>query len=131
MNLKHEVPIYGDVKYRGKCPSESMEQVTFFNKIRREFPDSWGLVATHIKNEGKRTNNQVLKDKAEGLTTGVSDIIICGFHCELKRQDHTKCKISDQQIKYLETINKLGGFGCIALGYKAAFEAFQEYARTR
>lgn len=132
MNLKHDVPIYGDVKYRDKkCPKEVMEQITFFNKIRREYPDTWGKVATHIRNEGKKSVQQVKREKAEGMTTGASDIIIGGFYCELKRKDHTLCKISDDQIKYLAAINDLGFFGCIALGYEAAYEAFQEYARTR
>ena len=115
MNLKHDVPIYGNIKYRGKCPVEALEQITFFNKIRREYPDTWGKI----------------REKAEGMTTGASDIIVGGFYCELKRQDHTLCKVSEAQIEYLEAINNLGYFGCIALGYESAFKAFEKYARSR
>jgi len=132
MNLKHDVPVYGDTKHRDKkCPSEASEQITFFNKVRREFPDTWGRIATHIRNEGKKTPQQVRREKAEGMTTGASDIVMGGFYCELKRKDHTLCKISDEQIEYLNTINQLGYFGCIALGYEAAWEAFIEYTSTR
>lgn len=131
MNLKHDVPIYGNITYRGKCPVESLEQITFFNKIRREYPDTWGKIATHVRNEGKKSAQQVRREKAEGMTTGASDIIVGGFYCELKRQNHTLCKVSEAQIEYLEAINNLGYFGCIALGYEAAFEAFEEYARSR
>ena len=64
------------------------------------------------------------------MTTGAPDIIIPGrrtFLCELKRRDHTKSKISDLQIKYLETAQSLGAFACIALGWEAAMEAFHEW----
>lgn len=48
MNLK-DLPfrVYGDLSFRGKCPVESQEQVTFFSRIRREFPDSYGRLAIH------------------------------------------------------------------------------------
>lgn len=131
MNLRHDIPIFGDTKWRGKCPVESLEQMTFFNKIRREYPDSWGAIATHVRNEGKKSAQQVKREKAEGMVTGASDIIVGGFYCELKRKDHTKCKISDEQIIYLDKINKLGYFGCIALGYEPAWQAFEEYKNAR
>lgn len=131
MNLKHDIPVYGDIKFRGICPVEALEQITFFNKIRREYPNSWGKIATHVRNEGKKSVQQVKREKAEGMVTGASDIIVGGFYCELKRQDHTKCKISDDQIEYLTAINNLGYFGCIALGYEAAYKAFQEYINAR
>ena len=31
-------PVYGDMSYRGKCPTEAMEMVTFFAMLRREYP---------------------------------------------------------------------------------------------
>lgn len=132
MNLKHNVPIYGDITNRDKkCPVESVEQITFFNKIRREYPDSWGKIATHIRNEGKKSVQQVRREKAEGMVKGASDMIIGSFYCELKRKNHTLCKVSDDQITYLTAINDLGYFGCIALGYEAAYEAFQVYLNAR
>lgn len=127
MKLPNDIPVYGDTAFRGKCPKEVAEQVTFFNEIRKKYPDTWGVIATHIRNEGKKTMNQVMSEKAEGMTTGASDIIIGGFYCELKRQNHTLCKISEEQTKYLRTVNQLGYFGCVALGYKAALEAFECY----
>ena len=51
------------------------------------------------------------------MTKGASDIIVGGFYCELKRKDHTKSKIAPEQIEYLETINQLGFYGCVALGW--------------
>lgn len=130
MKLPKNIPIWGNTAFRGKCPSEAAEQVTFFSQLRKEWPDTWALIATHVRNEGKKTAQQVQREKAEGMTTGVSDIIIGGFYCELKRLDHTKCKISEDQIMCLEAANNLGHYGCVALGWGSAMEAFTWYINT-
>lgn len=125
------IKIYGDLKFRDKkCPREGAEQVTFFNKLRREYPLSYGLIAFHARNEGKKTVQQVAKEKAEGMTTGACDIVIPGartFLCELKRTDHTLCKLGDEQGPYLLAAQEAGAFCCIALGYLAAWQAFEEW----
>lgn len=132
MNLNDcPVPVYGDQTYRGKCPSESVEQITFFNRIRK-YP-VYGLIALHPRNEGKRHVRQVSKEKAEGMTAGASDIIIPGspaFVCELKRRDRTQSQWQDGQREYLEAAQKAGAFVCVALGADAAWEAFLEWAGT-
>ena len=122
------IKIYGDLSYRDKkCPKESVEIVTFFNRIRKLYPDSYGLLAYHPRNEGKRTYQQTIKYKSEGMVTGTADIVIVGnpsFVCELKRRDPTLSEISDEQIEYLLAAKKSGAFVCIALGCDAAWEAF-------
>lgn len=73
-------------------------------------------------------------EKSEGMTTGAADIIIPGapaFVCELKRRDHTKSAISDEQLAYLEAAKEAGAWVCIALGADAAWEAFHEYLHGR
>ena len=110
-----------------------MEQVTFFNRIRRQHPDSWGLLALHPRNEGVRDHRRISTEKAEGLTTGASDIVIPGaptFVCELKRRDRTVCVLSGEQEKFLLAAMDAGAFACIALGVDAAWQAFEEW-RTR
>jgi len=127
MKLNPNIKVFGDINFRGDCPSESAEAVTFFAKIRKQYPDSYGLIATHVRNEGKRSFQQVAKQKSEGMTKGVPDIIIPGapsFLCELKRQDHTKSSWQDGQQEYLLAAQEAGAFVCVALGYVAAFEAF-------
>jgi len=119
--------VYGDQSFRGDCPKESAEQVTFFNMIRKT---PWGDVAMHPRNEGKFTHAQVSKMKAEGMLSGASDIIIIGspvFCCELKRRDHTKCSWQPGQLDFLEQSQKAGAFACVALGWEAAWEAFEEW----
>lgn len=131
----HGVVTFGNVEFRGKCPTEDQEQITFFNRLRREYPDTWGALALHPRNEGLKTGGHVRavsKHRAEGMTAGAADIIIPGriaFVCEMKRQDYTKCQWQDGQRKYLEAASKAGAFACVALGYVAAWEAFEAWLR--
>lgn len=70
MKIPDWLPCYGDRSYRGPCPQEGAEQVTFFNRLRKEHPDTWGRLAIHPKNEGKRRGGQfqqLARDKAMGL----------------------------------------------------------------
>ena len=131
MKFNEAIPVYGDTSYRNKkCPSEALEQVTFFNRIRKLYPDTYGLLAVHIKNEGKRTAHQAMKDKAEGMTAGASDIIIPGrtsFVCEMKRRDHTLSQWQDGQQEYILAAISAGAFACVALGADAAMEAFEKW----
>ncbi len=127
MKFPKNIPVFGDVSFRGKCHTESAEQITFFNTIRKLEP-----TAFHARNEGKRSYQQVARQKAEGMTKSVSDIIIPGaptFVCELKRKDHTKSKWQDGQIEYLENCKANGAFACVALGWEAAMEAYKEWKK--
>ena len=131
------VRVYGDRTWRGACPAEGQEQATFFNKIRREFPDTYGALAVHIRNEQQLRGGQfsaVAKQKIEGMTPGASDIIIPArvtFVCELKRKDHTKSKWQPDQEKYLIAAHDNGAFACVALGYEAAFEALYDWQKMQ
>jgi hypothetical protein len=128
MRFPEWLPVYGDQDYRNKkCPVESAEQITFFNTLRRDYPEL-GRIAIHPRNEGKRTANQTQRQKAEGMTAGAADIIIPGspaFVCELKRIDHTLCAWEPDQLEYLATAQTMGAFVCVALGHKAALEALE------
>lgn len=126
MKFNNTIKVYGDISYRGKCPLESNEQISFINWIRRNHPEI-GRVATHIRNEGKRSYNQAARQKAEGMCKGASDIIIPAspaFVCEIKRADHTQSVWQDGQLEYLTQAQRLGAFSCVALGVDGAIEAF-------
>jgi hypothetical protein len=136
MNLhEHPFPIFGDTDFRGKCATESVEQVTFFNRLRAQYPDTWGALAIHARNEQQLRGGQfggMAKQKAEGMTAGASDIIIPGrvtFVCELKRRDHTKSKWQAGQVEYLTAAHQAGAFACVALGCDAAWDAFEEWRK--
>ena len=126
MKIPSDIEVYGDMSYRGKCATESAEQATFFNQLTPNLR----RLAIHPKNEGKRTHAQVARDKAQGLNTGASDIIIVGaptFVCELKRRDHNKSTITQQQVDFLLNAQAAGAFACIALGYEAAMLALDKW----
>ena len=131
MKFHPDIPVYGDTTFRGKCPKEEVEQASFFSRLRREYPDTWGRIALHPRNEGLKEKGQfssVIKHAAEGMTKGASDIVIPGspaFVCELKRQDHTQSTWQDGQQDYLIAAKNAGAFICVALGAVAAWEAFE------
>lgn len=136
MNLR-DIPdgvrVYGNADWRGKCAAESMEQMTFFSWLRRQHP-KLGMIALHPRNEGQRTIQQAQRHKAEGMTTGASDVIIPGapaFVCEMKRKDHTQSKWQDGQKEYLQAAHEAGAFVCVAFGWEAAKEALEEWLTVR
>lgn len=134
MNLK-QLPfdVYGDTSFRGACPKETAEQVTFFSQLRREYPDSWGALALHPRNEQQLRGGQhraLIRHKAEGMTPGASDVIIparVSFVCEIKRQDHTKSRWQPGQVEYLTAAQEAGAFACVALGWRGAWDALQDW----
>jgi hypothetical protein len=136
MNLKDlPFPVYGDAKFRGKCPPEAVEMASFFSRLRREYPNTLGVIALHPRNEQLLLGGQfkaIVKHKAEGMTKGASDIVIPAarpFICELKRRDHTLSAWQEGQIAYLETAKKLDAFACVALGAEAAWEALMDWMK--
>lgn len=128
-------PVFGDTTFRGKCATESVEQVTFFNRLRAQYPDTHGALAIHARNEQQLRGGQfggMAKQKAEGMVSGASDIIIPGrvtFVCELKRRDRTKSAWQAGQVEYLTAAHEAGAFACVALGCDAAWESFNEWRK--
>lgn len=135
MKIPKEIPVYGDMKYRGQCPKESLEQITFVNTLRREYPDTYGILVVHAKNEQKLIKGQfsaLNRDRAMGMAIGCPDIQIPGYPSlcmEIKRKDHTKSEVSDEQLEYLLAAQSIGAFSCIALGYDGAMLAFNDWLK--
>lgn len=104
--------------------------MTFINRLRRQYPDTLGALVVHIQNEGKRTQGQMMHDKANGMTVGASDIIIPGAPAmvmEMKRRDHTLSSWQKGQQEYLLAAHRAGSFAFVALGADAAMEGVQCY----
>ena len=135
MKIPNDIPVYGDVSFRGPCPTETAEQVTFFAELRRRWPDTLGIIALHPRNEQQLKKGQfsaIDRHKAEGMNPGASDVIIPGspsFVCEMKRQDHTKSKWQEGQLPYLRAAKAKGSFVCVALGYAGAIQAVEEWEK--
>lgn len=130
-DLPAGVRLFGDPTWRGKCPAEAMEQITFFARLRRKYPETLGILALHPRNEQQLRGGQfgaLIRHKSEGMTPGASDIVIPGrvtFVCELKRRDHTQSKWQPGQQDYLAAAAAAGAFACVALGADAAAAAVQ------
>ena len=130
MKFPSDIPVYGDPEYRGKCPKEGAEQTTFVARVRREYPDTIGILLLHPRNEGKRRKTQTDWEKAQGMAPGASDIIIPGcpaFVCEIKRRDSTQSEWQGGQQQYLRAAIEEGVFTCVALGADAAWEALTRW----
>jgi len=132
MRFPDWINVYGDKKYRGHCPPELAEQITFFQALQLLYP-SLHRIAIHPRNEGKRTYQQARRHRLEGaLNSGAADIIIPAgqsFVCEMKRRDHTKSRWQKGQQEYLEAAHNAGAFVCVALGADAALEALEDFLK--
>ena len=129
MKFPEWLRVYGSQDYRGDCPLEAAEQVTFFSQLRRRYPDI-GRIAIHPRNEGKRTHGQVVRHKAEGMAPGASDVVIPGnpaLVIEIKRRDQTKSRWEPDQLEYLCTAQKMGATVAVALGWEAAMAAVEDW----
>lgn len=127
--IPESIMIYGAPIKGCKVP-ESAHMITFFNTLRREYPE-YAKCCLHIRNEGKRTRQQIEKEKAQGFVTGAADIILVGnpsFVCEMKSQSPS-AKISKEQIEFLLSAQRLGAFSCVALGHVGAIEGFNEWLK--
>lgn len=138
MNLKELNPlikVYGNTEFRGECAKEDAELMTFFNELKRLYPDL-ARIAIHPDNEGLVIGTGHLhhsKQKAKGaINKGAADIVIVGnptFVCELKRRDHTKSRWQDGQIEFLESCQAKGAFVCVSFGYESALEAVKDWIK--
>ena len=131
MKFESWLRVFGCTDFRGACPTESVELITFFNVLRLKYPPL-GRVAIHPRNEGVRAYAQTMRHKAEGMSVGAADIIIPGtstFVCELKRKDHTKSKWEKGQQEYLQFAHNNGAYVCVALGYEQAIKSVIEWRK--
>lgn len=135
MIIPPHIPVYGDLSYRGTCPKEALEQISLVNKVRQEYPDSYGLIILHPRNEQLLQKGQFsshIRHAAEGLAKGAADIICPGkptLVMEIKRQNHTLSTWQDGQVEFLTAAQKTGAWVCVALGAVAAWGAFEQWVK--
>lgn len=119
--LKNGIWVF-DSGYRGDCPKEETDQISYGLWMQHRFPD---VLWFHVPNEtGTRSGPQfVEKRRRMGVRSGVSDNVILtrgiNHKCaliELKRRDKTKSKVSKSQTDVLEEAIVEGHFGAIAYG---------------
>lgn len=124
--------VYGDHEFSGLCAKEESDQISLFSWLEWQHPELY-KIAVHPKIEGKRTWQQVMKDRKTGaLKKGAVDVVIPGrpsFVMELKRRNHRKSKWQEGQLEYLQAAKNNGAIVCVALGFDAACAAIEDYIR--
>lgn len=115
-----------------KAPSESIEQITFFNQLRKHYPEL-SKIAIHIKNEGKKSIGEAMKDKAEGLVSGAPDIMIPGsptLMIEMKKQSKS-ARVSQNQKDYMNNAVANGAMCFVCYGWEMAWVALEKWTQRR
>jgi len=124
------IKTYGQ-QQTGKQPSEAAEMTTFFNQLKKRYPEIHAL-ALHVRNEGKRDHKDTNIMKMQGgFIKGAPDIVIVGsptFLCEMKSKAKTS-RIAKEQTSFLERADRAGCFCCVAYGWEAAMEAVEEWIK--
>lgn len=152
LNLKHciehtealNIPVYGDMHWRGDCNIEDADLASFFAWVRYEYPE-YAMLIFHPENEmpvnGCASFAYHTKSKNKGRLDGLADVICLpispcapAFVMELKRLDFAKsCSGQKRQQGYMRQLMCLesqiehGAFACICLGLDNAKQAFEEY----
>ena len=128
MKPPHWLPVFSDLPKATTNPAEDYVLSSLISRIRTLYPDTYGLVAFHVKNESKRTQGQIKADKIKGLTKGVSDLIVIGnptLCMEIKKDN--SCRFESGQLEFLQQAQKGGAFVCLAIGYDGAKAAFEHW----
>lgn len=129
MIFPDSLPVFGDQTYRGDCPDEQAESIAFFAWLRDAHP-VLAAVATHVRNEGRRSASATRLHKLEGMRPGYADIIIAttpAIIIEMKKADHTKSRWQAGQREFLLAARNQGAFACVALGALGAALAVEYY----
>ena len=103
---------------------ESVLQVRCFSECRHIHK----LHCWHTCNEGKRSIQSAVRQKAGGLLSGVSDLLILRNGVlgafELKRWGG---RLSDPQKLYVNRVIEEGGLGYVCYGFHSFKEALSHY----
>lgn len=88
----------------------------------------------HVPNGGHRKTREAALLKAEGVKSGVPDIVLPmprkpfhGLYIELKRQ--VSGTVSEEQQKYLSFLNFVGYKAVVCRGWKEASETIMKYVK--
>lgn len=152
LTLKHcieqthelDVPIFGDISFRGDCKKEDPELAFMYQSLKLKYPQYEHLFF-HVVNEWKPTGTTSYAHYAKLINKGMKPRLadfIClpikpgapAFLCEMKRLDISKSLNSKARKEhYLEQISLLasqkqnGAVVCVALGGNNGIQAFTEY----
>lgn len=132
MKISRQKPSYAP-KSAQLYPTEAQEQATLFSWAKmkeRKYPELRLLF--HIPNEGKRSEAQGARFKAEGMKPGVPDLFLPvarglwhGLFIELKRQKGGR--VSEAQRRWIADLERQGYRAEVACGWHEAAEIIEIY----
>ena len=113
---------------------EHKEQVRFFQMVKLKFPNLYeSKLIFAVPNAAKRSKSLAAMMKAEGMQSGISDIIcllpsICyhGLCIEMKIKPN---KPTPEQRKFLESAGEQGYKTAICYSADDAFEVLEKYLK--
>ena len=118
-------------------PSESVEQQNLFRWAAVSAAVRWPKemrMLYHVPNEGKRSQANGARLKAEGLRAGVPDINLDvargeyhGLRIEMKRRRGGR--VSPEQAAWLEALREQGYAAVVAYGWEEAADEIEKYLR--
>lgn len=127
MKIDSRIKVYGDLSYRDGKRNEDAQSMTLINQCKKQYPH---IILMHIKNEGKKTKQQIDFDKAMGMVKGASDFIAIGkptLCIEMKNKDHTMSKWQAGQQEFLIAAQDQGAMACVCFGWEAGMEAIKDW----
>lgn len=122
----------GGTNSKAPQPTESEEQQRLFTWAAfcaGKYPELQLL--HHIPNGGKRSKGEAGRFRAEGVKAGIPDLCLpvarSGFHglyIEMKRQGG---KVSQEQDRWLNSLDKQGYLTAVCYGWEAAAGVIKDY----
>ena len=140
LDMPDGVMLFGDPDYRGECPAEDSDLISFVAWLKYNWPELESCII-HTPNEGGLPVQARMQQKKKGVLFRCPDIIVMtvpAFCMELKRRNPAKSlaraedrKRFSEQVDVLASMQKQGNFSCAALGIDAAREAWKYFLAWR
>lgn len=113
---------------KNKTPKEHIEQVTFVNWFRLNYPDT---LIFAIPNGGLRDKVVAQKLKAEGVVKGVPDLCIPSLHCYIEMKRASGGRQSAEQKQVAEYLEGCGYTVLLCKGHDDAINQVKELIRRQ
>ena len=140
LELPDEVMLFGDIDYRGECPAEDSDLISFVAWLKYNWPELENCII-HTPNEGDLPVQARMQQKKKGVLFRCPDVIVMtvpAYCMELKRRNPSKSLSSEEdrsrfreQVGVLVSMQKQGNFSCAALGLDAAKESWKYFLAWR
>jgi len=98
-------------------PTEHIEQVTYINWFKLQYPKHRLF---SVPNAGKRSYNLANHAKAEGLSSGVPDLMIPHLFLFIEMKRTKGGRVSKEQKEWIEYLNTIGYLAVVCNGFEEA-----------